>query len=112
MGIGVEFEERAEGGHTALQGTRPRARPLDKQRWKHGRALLLLFLRVQHGPSLRHLLTFGMLALREVPDARHLHGVARLTKVREGSRAVRDDARAVPGLRAPRDIGEFHISDR
>ena len=50
--------------------------------------------------------------LRELPDACHLRVVKRVHKVRARDRAVRDDARAVSGLRAPRDVGALRVPDR
>ena len=50
--------------------------------------------------------------LRKLPDACHLRVVKRVHKVRARDRVVRDDARAVPGLRVPRDLDVLRVPNR
>ena len=48
---------------------------------------------------------------REIHDARHLHIVGHLHKMRARDHTIWDDARAVPGLRAPRDLYALRAPD-
>ena len=105
--IRIQFQEHTEARRNIAEHKIPRA-PRAKQGKKH--AALTVPVRAVR-VELAALVALRDVDLREVPDARHLYVVGRLHKVRARDRAVRDDARAVPGLRAPRDLDALRVPD-